>query len=216
MGSPEYTTTGGTRRDENREKELFRENLFKQWTAGLTPLEQRISIFSHIRDIPYAIVPEWQGTEDLERMIITENRGWCGPKHHLLSWMLQRMGIEVRLVIIPFRWKDQPVRYPDTLMALVSSLPDTSHLCCKALLNDKWRLLDATWDTPLKCAGFPVNNPWDGESDTIPAVTTINPAEKRLIIQPSPAGRKQRIEFVIILNHWMDDIRTRKNEKFDR
>jgi hypothetical protein len=44
------------------------------------------------------------------------------------------------------------------------------HLACKAYINGKWVLVDATWDLPLKRLGFPVNQTWDGVSRTLNAV----------------------------------------------
>ena len=142
--------------------EQFREALFNRWTSSLQPLQQRINIFSHIRDISYAIVPEWQMEDDLQRMMIDENRGWCGPKHLLLSWMFERLGIRITLVSIPFRWQDQPVQYPDSIRSMFTSLPDTSHLCCQAYLDGSWKILDATWDPPLRRAGFRLMIPGTG------------------------------------------------------
>jgi hypothetical protein len=37
----------------------------------------------------------------------------------------------------------------------------------------RWVLVDATWDSPLKKAGFPVNEHWDGISDTMCAVLPL-------------------------------------------
>ena len=34
-------------------------------------------------------------------------------------------------------------------------------------------LVDATWDLPLKCAGFPVNEFWDARADTLCAVKSL-------------------------------------------
>lgn len=53
-------------------KQGFRDALFNRWTDGRSPIEQRISILSHIRDIPYAIVPEWLDSDDIIRMMIIE------------------------------------------------------------------------------------------------------------------------------------------------
>lgn len=185
---------------------LFREDLFRKWTHGLSPADQRISIFSHIRDIPYAIVPEWSGSDEMIRLMITENRGWCGPKHYLLSWMFEHLGIPVTLISIPFRWQEQPVRYPASLRMQLSTLSDTSHLCCRAYIEGSWVLLDATWDPPLRKAGFPVNDPWDGVSATLPAVIRISNTPDEVMQKP-PKIRLSRFEFIETLNKWMEDIR---------
>jgi hypothetical protein len=193
------------RREDSGEK--FRETLFTRWTEGLSPVEQRISIFSHIRDIPYAIIPGWLGEDDLIRMMVTENRGWCGPKHQLLAWMFERVGITIRFIQIPFRWQDQKVKYPDQLKDLLPFLPSTTHLCCTALLDKSWRLLDATWDPPLRKAGFPINNPWDGISGTIPAVIRFDPGAPEPITLPRNTRPGSRTGFVDLLNTWLEEVR---------
>jgi hypothetical protein len=195
----------------NQEEEKFRQLLFTKWTAGLSQVEQRVSIFSHIRDIPYAIVPEWRGADsDVIRLMVSENRGWCGPKHTLLMWMFEQLGTVVEPLYIPFRWQEQPVEYPHLLKKYLPYLSDTLHLCCRAYLNEKWQVIDATWDPPLKRVGFPVNDPWDGLSGTTPAVTTINPAQEKKTIPLSHAVRVHGGEFISNLNFWMEDVRSQK------
>lgn len=190
------------------EEEEFLVDLLSEWTGGLDPLQQRISIFTHIRDIPYAIVPEWRDGTQIIRRMIEENRGWCGPKHHLLARLFQRTGIETRMVFIPFRWQDQQVRYPAELTAALPLLPDTLHLCCRARLGESWPLIDATWDPPLQAAGFPVNTDWDGLSGTLPAVRTrdgITGGCRQ--VRVSPEIHRLRAGFVPSLNAWLEELR---------
>lgn len=182
------------------------EEFFIRWTWGLTPIEMRVSIFNHIRDIPYAIVPEWCSPDiDTVRMMITQNRGWCGPKHQLLLWMYQRLGLQIRLRSIPFRWQDQPVAYPDTIRRYVSYLPSSRHLCCEVFLAGTWRIVDATWDPPLKELGFPINDPWDGVAETTPAVIAISKEMPSTVTVP--AGQGYRYEFISHFNQWLEEAR---------
>lgn len=195
----------------NDRNDQFRKELFTRWTTGLEPLEQRVSIFSHIRDIPYAIVPEWRDFEDVEKKMVTDNRGWCGPKHHLLAWMFHSLGIEIRYTYIPFRWQDQRVSYPQRLRELLPYIPTSTHLCCTALLNGTWQLLDTTWDPPLRKVGFFVNEPWDGMSETIPAVTGLKPNIRDVPLS-DPSSWEKRKEFVKVLNTWLEEIREEANK----
>jgi hypothetical protein len=182
------------------------EDIFIRWTRGLTPEGMRISIFSHIRDIPYAIVPEWYSPDiDTVRMMITGNKGWCGPKHQLLFWMYQRLGLQIRFRSIPFRWQDQPVAYPDTIRRYISCLPSSRHLCCEVFLADAWKVVDATWDPPLRALGFPVNEPWDGVSETLPAVIALS--EEKPSTGTGPAAQGYRYDFVHHLNRWLEEAR---------
>lgn len=195
----------------SREDEQFRQILFDKWTVGLSQVEQRVSIFSHIRDIPYAIVPEWRDLDDdIIRLMVTENRGWCGPKHILLIWMFERLKIQIEPVYIPFRWQDQQVMYPSLLRKILPYLSDTVHLCCRAYLNETWQIIDVTWDLPLKSVGFPVNELWDGVSGTTPAVTSINSAEKKQKIYQYQVVPPNTIDFIPQFNLWLEVVRSQK------
>lgn len=193
-------------RHNNQIDEDYLESLFQRWTYGLSPVEKRIWIFSSIRDIPYAIVGEWADTEDILKRMIQENKGWCGPKHRLLFWMYQRLGIPIKYLLVPFRWQDQPVSYPDSVRAHFPYLPDSRHLCCMIYLHNSWQILDATWDTPLRKAGFPVNEPWDGIKETALAVIRSEDTEENGLIgvlrRPYRRG-----SFTSDLNGWMEMIR---------
>ena len=197
---------------ENRtkdEKKQFRKDLLIRWTDGLSPTEQRISIFSHIRDIPYAIIPEWRESDDIIRMMISENKGWCGPKHHLLLWMFEQLGISIQFTMIPFRWQDQPVKYPDELRACFPYLSPSHHLCCLGYLDNSWKMIDATWDPPLEQVGFPINDPWDGYSATIPAVIRWD-ENTRTEITPLLRASLQNCDFTRQLNIWFEEVRHTK------
>ena len=91
-------------------------------------------------------------------------------------------------------------------------LSGSTHLCCEACLNGTWKIIDATWDPALRQAGFSVNDPWDGMSETIPAVTRRNESREQ-IDDPPYAHRKERGKFILHLNHWFEEIR-RGNEFF--
>jgi hypothetical protein len=73
----------------------------------------------------------------------------------------------------PFLWNDPGLHYPPELRALASAMPVTHHLACRVRINDRWILVDATWDRPLAIGGFPVNEHWDGRSDTLCAVKPL-------------------------------------------
>lgn len=189
------------------QEEEFRKSLLKKWIRDLSPLDSRISVFTHIRDIPYAIIPEWKSADDTIRMMVMENKGWCGPKHRLLMWMFDQMGIKTEPVLIPFRWQDQPFRYPELIRQLLVLLPDSTHLCCKACLDNQWHIIDATWDSALINAGFPVNCRWDGMSDTIPAVSGFYHGEKNRLPITSPKAPFYQINFIKELNRWLEEVR---------
>lgn len=191
---------------------------FRKWTEGLGPKEARISVFEHVRDIPYAIVPELRSPERGPSGIITLNKGSCQPKHYLLAKLFKELNIPVKYATYPFRWGDCPIKYPPGLKKSLKGLPLAYHLACKAFINGKWVLVDATWDATLKKFGFPVNENWDGSNDTLNAVVP-----QKEVLHETPGGRvdyetekkarqteKEKAsyaEFVDKLNAWLDKIR---------
>ena len=88
------------------------------------------------------------------------------------------MGLEVAYATFPFLWNDPDLRYPAELRRLAAGLPVAYHLACNVRINDRWVLVDATWDRPLKRGGFPINEHWDGYADTKCAVKSLRPAAR--------------------------------------
>jgi hypothetical protein len=90
--------------------------------------------------------------------------------------MYRRLGYEVVYTMFPFLWNDPDLLYPPELRQLATRLPVAHHLACRVRIDNRWVLVDVTWDLPLACAGFPVNEPWDGRADTICAVKPLQSA----------------------------------------
>jgi len=162
---------------------------FGHWARDLAPKEARIAIFEHVRDIPYAIIPELRNPVSGPPGLIEQNRGSCQPKHYLIAQSFAKLNIPTRLVTYVFKWDDSEIKYPADLKNIISRLPVSYHLACKADINGKWVLVDATWDLPLKKVGFPVNEKWDGESETINAVNSI-----KEIIHDAETKMKKTVE----------------------
>lgn len=148
-------------------------NKFIEWTTGLGPKEARISVYNHVRDIPYAIVPELRDPATGPLGILKLGEGSCVPKHFLLGMFFEKINIPFKYATYLFSWDDPQVRYPPELRQAVKLLPFGTHLACRIYLDGSWVLVDATWDLKLKNAGFPVNENWDGISSTKNAVTPI-------------------------------------------
>ncbi len=191
---------------------------FDEWTAGKEPKEARISVYGHIRDIPYAIIPELRDPVAGPPGLIEQNRGSCQPKHYLMAGLFGKLNIPIRFVTYVFRWGDSEIKYPADLKGLLSRMPVSYHLACKADINNKWVLVDATYDLPLKKAGFPVNEKWDGESGTVNAVNSIQEiihesAEARSKFEAECRGRYTADEkaayaqFIDKLNRWLETLR---------
>ena len=185
------------------------EEKFREWTAGKDSVEARVSIFKKIRDIPYAAIPEIADSERYIEML-SLGKGSCTPKHLLLCDMYHRLGIQVLYVVYPFRWDEVEIEYPRRLLSLARELPTSNHLACMVDINGKLVLVDATIDPALKKLGLPVNEDWDGTSDTLLA---IEPCGERQIYHPFEASlmtaqRDERmLAFYSELNHWLEVVR---------
>ncbi len=181
-----------------------------EWTRQTGEIEARIAIFYRIRDIPYAVIPELN-SYDRYMDILRLNKGSCTPKHLLLCYMYQKIGLEVLYAVYPFRWSDFGAIYPPGLRQLAKSMPLSYHLACKVDIEGKLVLVDATIDPALQKIGLPVNSKWDGFSDTLLAV---NPSGEEQLYHPSeahlmqaPAGDAKSLYFYSRLNAWLEKIR---------
>ena len=156
---------------------------FRQWVEGRNAAQARVSIYEKIRDIPYAVIPQ---LIDAERYveILKLGKGSCTPKHFLLCNMFQRLGMLVLYVVYPYRWDEAEFDYPPRLRRLAEGLPVSHHLACKVEIDGKLVLVDATLDSALKKTGLPVNNHWDGISDTL---LPMNPCGEEQLYHPSEA-----------------------------
>ena len=163
---------------------------FRRWTRGKDPVQARISVYEKIRDIPYAVLPD---LIDAERYvdILKLGRGSCTPKHFLLGNMFQRLGLLVLYAVYPFRWGERAEvldDYPQQLRELSRELPVSHLLACKVEIAGNLELDDATMDPPLANAELPVNQKWDGFSDTLLPMT---PCGEEEVFHPSEAHLMQ-------------------------
>lgn len=152
---------------------------FNQWTHGKDAVAARISIFEHIREIPYAVVPDLIDSERYTD-ILTLWRGSCTPKHFLLCEMFRRLGLMTLFVVVPFRWGERAeliAGFPEYLLDLANRMPLSHHLACRVEIDGGFVLVDATLDSPLAKVELPVNLDWDGFSDTELPMTPLGPEE---------------------------------------
>lgn len=183
----------------------------EKWAGALHGKEAMISIFNHIRDIPYAILPELNHPQNFRR-ILEINAGSCTPKHLLMAEMYRRLGLDVLLVVYPYRWAEFEELYPPSLWRLAQLMPPVNHLACKVFINGRYVLVDATVDLPLGSIGLPVNPSWDGESETLlPVLPTgeeelYHPAEAELM--PPPDLDDTALAFYKGLNEYFERIRS--------
>lgn len=195
---------------------------FLEWTLGMDPVSARISLYKHVRDIPYAIIAELRDPFTGPAGMLRMNKGSCVPKHFLLGEMLVKIGIPIKYASYIFNWDDKNIGYPRDLRELTRKMPQTAHLAVKALIDDKWVLLDATWDPPVKDGGFPVNQDWDGYSDTKNAVIPVKEIIHESLQERVDFSSRQRESysetekaaytlFTAKLNDWLDSLRKKYN-----
>ena len=182
---------------------------FCEWTQGKSPLEARVSIYSRIRDIHYAIVPELIDPKKYTG-ILTAGKGSCTPKHFLLCEMYQKLGMTVLYACYPFRWDEIEVDYPPILRKLARTIPTSYHVACKVEINRNLVLVDATLDPTLERVGLPVNKDWDGISDTL--LPIVSCGEEQLYHPCEASHIKVRLDdkslaFYKELNSWLVRVR---------
>lgn len=194
------------------------EALLREITAGKQPVEQRIAIFEHVRDIPYRLIPALYDPAVAPDGILQANAGSCTPKHFLLGRWFELLGYEVRYLTSVFDWNDPALAFPGELRHLAERYPDEYHLCLELYIDGGWRLVDATWDPGLQHLGFQVNETWDGRSDTANAVepldTLVHASSERrdrYVSRHRTArsdGEKAVVQrFTMVFNRWLDERR---------
>jgi len=194
------------------------EKKIKEWTTDFAEREKHIIIFDRIRDIPFAVETDLFLRDGAPTLVLKRNKGFCVPKHHLLGLMFRELKVPVRYHTYSFRWNELNVEMPRELKKLAKELPLTYHLACGVLIRENWFFLDATWDSALKNAAFPINENWDGNSDTKNAVIPLEEfvtetihAQKKLYrdkIEAYTFSEKLKLEkFSKKLNKWLDEIR---------
>ena len=125
---------------------------FVAWTYGLDPLLARISIFEHIRDIPYSLAMPMTDPMTAPEQLLRTGRGYCGPKHFLLAEMYRNLGLDVRYVTVAFSWNDPDIHYPPGLGSWLpgSRQPITSPAASGSTIAGCWWMLRGTflWEKP--------------------------------------------------------------------
>ena len=192
---------------------------FDEWINGLNETESRVNIFEKIRDIPFVVTSKLFDPKRGPSGMLQENKGFCVPKHYLLGLMFKKLDTPVEYHTFSFKWKELDIEYPEEVKVLAGKIPITYHLACKVLIGEKWILLDTTWDSLLKKINFPVNENWDGESNTLNAVKPIDAFAHKKIEDREEALKKQLMRYTFRdklllskfsnkLNTWLESVRS--------
>lgn len=187
--------------------------------------ENRIHIFNAVRDIPYFANMNSISDPALFLNEINEHlRGSCTPKNYLLGELFKKLGLEVEFVSYPFHFSDCGINLPAQLEELAKDMPPFFHFGIKVFQDEKWILVDSTWDSALTRIGFPVNQDWNGCSETINAVRSekeINHHQnfddrislvKQAVGEWSYSEKRKAVAFFTLLNHWLESERNLQKE----
>lgn len=181
-----------------------------EWTRGKVARDARTVIYYKIRNIPYAVIPELNDPEQYIR-ILNFNRGSCTPKHFLLCYLYQKIGLEVLYAVYPSRWADFQNIYPPELQELSQAMVAGYHLTCKVGIVGKLVLVGTTIDPALQKLSLSVRKTRDGFSDPLLA---MNPCgEEQLYHPPEACLTQPRMTsgkspaFYTALNSWLETVR---------
>jgi len=185
------------------------QQMFEEWTVDKGPVGQRINVFNQIRDIPYRIIPDLGDPVEGPRKLIEFGCGSCTPKHFLLGYMFSKLDLTVTYVSFPYSWNQFQLDYPSDLRKLSENLPIEYHLACRVQIEGRWSYVDATWDMPLKKAGFPVNEFWDGIGNTLIAIDPIDEIEHATVANRVEYVKNQKSD-------WTEEDKKRSEEFYER
>ncbi len=194
-------------------KQRYQE-LIDLWCRGLSPEKALVKIFEKVRDIPYGST----GERDPQK-ILKAKLGSCSGKHLLLKELFDLLGYQAKIVTCYHHFDEAlPKReYPKALQNLITehTVIDFHHFI-QIKRNNRWLVVDATWDTPLKAYGFPVNTNWSGDIDTqlavkpikfYPEVDDLIAFKEQLIAELEPEERAIRKRFLDLLTDWFATLR---------
>ncbi len=184
---------------------------FQAWTRDCNPLQARIQVFEHVRDIPYCYPASREPAE-----VLRLRRSSCSGKHYLLGAMFRLLGLRVRHMICTHRFNESPLVFPPPMQELLrkNEIVDL-HDYVQIAVDDTWVDIDATWELGLRDFGFPVNDEWDGKSAMILSVVPEDFAvaerdperlKEELLSRLTPRQRSLRRQFLEALSRWVQEL----------
>ena len=158
-----------------------------------------ISIFNKIRDLPYKIP-----------VSLKEEDFCCSGKAIFLKNVLEEQGYKIRYRVCSFSWTS--INLPEKVFNIPHEDLST-HVYLEILIDNKWIIMDATWDSKLNKI-FDINN-WDNKTNNkiaVEPIETFTP-EKSLDIMENIDEKeilddlKINGEFYKAFNDWLEEIR---------
>ncbi len=186
--------------------------IIQEWSGDRNLDQKVITLFEKVRDIPYGQI----GSSNPQD-VYTQNKGTCSGKHTLLKNLYEELDIPTKSFVIRHHFNDLDIDYPPDVKEILKKTRIADfHNFLKIKRKNKWIMVDATWDKPLKKYGFPVTENWDGKSNTEICVavgesifeTTSPNADKSKYLKTIPKQvRRERKIFLKKLNRWLEKIR---------
>jgi hypothetical protein len=187
------------------------EQTLRTWTDGCDPLRSRITLFEHVRDLPYYYPSPRDPSE-----VLQSGRGSCSGKHYVLGAMFRLLGLEVRHMICTHRFNESLIVFPGPMQEMLrkNEIIDM-HDSLQIAVDDAWVDVDATWPSGLREFGFPVNEDWDGKhamplsvvaEDLVIAEGDPETLKEELLSKLTPRQRALRKQFLIALSSWVQEL----------
>lgn len=148
-------------------------------------------------------------------------KGACTGKHYWLGFLCEQLGLRVIYLTYPFYWSELEIDWPKSLQKLVQKMPLSYHLAIGIQSNNGRKIfLDATWDSALKKAGFPVNkigsklvnaqNAVALHDEPVAHASALQHDEYIRKLKAKKSIKKEEIEFYTKLNEYLRTIRKSK------
>jgi Transglutaminase-like superfamily len=171
----------------------------------------RVSLFEHVRDIPYRYPASRDPAE-----VLRQRAGSCSGKHYLLGDLYRLQGLKVRNMICRHRFNESPLPFPAAMQALLvkNEIVDL-HDYLQVQIDGEWVEIDATWELALRDFGFPVTDDWDGRRPMLLSVVVdeefvveADPARRKeeMLSKLTPRQRQLRKQFLESLASWVQDL----------
>lgn len=184
---------------------------YDDWTRGRDPAAARISLFEHVRDLPYQYPASRNPLDVLRR-----GSGSCSGKHYLLGELFRRQGVPVRHMMCTHRFNDSPLPFPERMQDLLrkNEIVDV-HDYLQISVDGTWIDVDATWPLVLRDFGLPATDDWDGKS---PMTLSVIPDEQfdvhgdpakmkeEHLSKLTPRQRTLRKQFLEALSQWVNEL----------
>ncbi len=184
---------------------------FRNWTSGCDALRARVTLFEHVRDIPYGYPASRDPGE-----VLRQGRGSCSGKHYLLGALFRLLDLPVRHIVCTHRFNESPLAFPAPMQQMLrkNEIVDL-HDYLQIQLGGEWIDVDATWPRSLREFGFAVNEEWDGKRSMLLSVVPEDLAvaerdperlKEELLSKLTPRQRTLRKQFLDALNAWITDL----------